>query len=100
MLGGYGKKDRNGGKGSLVSLTGTGPMVQKAARLMASRDLQQHWPASAAAQPSPGGAITTTAPVSVWAPRVEGHPHNKSDQGKGLLSVSQFREVWVGVRVH
>lgn len=75
-------------------------MVQTAARLMASRDLQQHWPASAAAQPLPGGAITTTAPVSVWAPRVEGHPYSENDQGKGLLSVSQFREVWVGARVH
>ena len=72
-------------------------MAQKAARLTASRALQQRWPASAAAQPSPGGAITTTAPVRLRVPTVQGHPHTEGDQGEGLLSVSQFREVWVGV---
>lgn len=83
-----------------MSPTGTGPMVQRAARLMASRALQQHWPASAAPQPSPGGAITTTAPVSVWVPRAEGLPRSEGDRSKGLLGVSQFRGVGVRVSVH
>lgn len=43
--------------------TGAGHMVQRAARFMVSRDLQQHWPASVAVQPLPGDAITTTVPV-------------------------------------
>jgi len=43
--------------------TGAGHMVQRAARFMVSRDLQQHWPASVAVQPLPGDVITTTAPV-------------------------------------
>lgn len=43
-------------------------MVQRAARLMVSRVLQPHWPASVAVQPFPGVATTTTAPVSLWAP--------------------------------
>lgn len=68
-------------------------MVQKAARLTASRALPPHWPASAAAQPSPGAAITTTAPVGLWVPHTEG------GQSEGLLSISQSREVWVGVSV-
>lgn len=62
-----------------MSPTGTGPTVQRAARLMASRALQQPWPASAAPQPSPGGAITTTAPVSVRVPRAEGLPRREGD---------------------
>lgn len=40
-------------------------MAQVAARLMASR-------ASAAAQPLPGGATITTAPVCVWGSQEEG----------------------------
>lgn len=68
-------------------------MAQKAARLTASRALPPHWPASAAAQPSPGAAITTTAPVGLWVPHTEG------GQSEGLLSISQSREVWVGVSV-
>ena len=74
-----------------MSPTGAGPTARKAARLTASRALPRRWPASAAAQPSPGGAITTTAPVGVWVPRIEG------GQGEGLLCISQFREVRVGV---
>lgn len=74
-LGSCGRRAGTEGRGHWfpVSPAGIGPMIQMAARLMASRALQQHWPASAAVPPSPGGAITTTAPVSVWGPRVEGH---------------------------
>jgi hypothetical protein len=84
---------RGRGHGHPVSPTGAGPTARKAARLTASRALSRHWPASAAAQPSPGGAITTSAPVGLWAPRTEG------GQSEGLLCISQFREVQVGVNV-
>lgn len=76
-----------------VSPAGAGPTARKAARPTASRASSRRWPASAAAQPSPGGAITTTAPVGPWVPRIEG------GQREGLLSISQSREVRVGVSV-
>ncbi|XP_066206378.1 RPE-retinal G protein-coupled receptor isoform X3 [Saccopteryx leptura] len=49
--------------GTVLLVEGAGPTVRTAARSTASRASQQRWPASAAARPSPGGAITTTAPL-------------------------------------
>lgn len=70
---------------------GVGPMAPMAARLTASRALQPHWPASAAARPSPGGATITTAPVRVWGFQEEGPPGSEGDQDGNLLSVSHSR---------
>jgi hypothetical protein len=51
-----------------VSPTGAGHMARRAARLMASRALPRHCPASAALQLSPGDAITTVAHVCPGPP--------------------------------
>lgn len=96
------EKGRNRGKASPapVSPTGAGPTALRAARLMVSRASSHRWPAYAAARPSPGGAITTIARVSLCAPRGERCLHTEGEQDKGLLGVSQSRGVWVGVGVH